>query len=82
MAMVSVDDVTCPACEVLFDCDFDPEQEVNDIDCPECNAPLVVEAYDPKKNVLILAEAEIEGEEADDETTDESDDEEGEDGEE
>jgi hypothetical protein len=51
-------ETTCPACGEVFDCEFDPEQDVNDIDCPGCNAELVIDAYDPKRGALVLAEAE------------------------
>jgi DNA-directed RNA polymerase subunit RPC12/RpoP len=60
MPNVIVPDAICPACGEEFECEFDPEQEVNDIDCPECNSPLMVEAYDPKRKKVILVEAEDE----------------------
>lgn len=49
-------DTTCPTCEEEFECTFDPEQEINDIDCPECNALLVVGSWDAASKTLTLVE--------------------------
>jgi len=82
-------EVTCPACEQLFDVDIDtdPDATLQDVDCPECNAMLVA-TYDQTTGTVTLEDADeyedeldaddLDGEESDTEA-DISDEEEGED---
>jgi len=81
-------EVTCPACEQLFDVDIDTDLNgILDVDCPECNAMLVA-TYDPETGTVTLENADeyedeldaddLDGEESDTEA-DISEEEEGED---
>ena len=78
---ITVEDVRCPVCRKLFDLDdFDPTapEGEQDINCPDCHAILIVEAYDAARNKLVVVEGEEEGEDEGivPETEDEEDDEE------
>src|SRR5215831_18020203 len=46
---------TCPHCSEDFDFEYDPDQAINDVDCPECKEPLVVKAWDPSTQKVTLA---------------------------
>jgi len=59
-------EVTCPECEELFDLevDTDPENALQDVDCPECGAMLIA-TYDPATQTVTLEEAEDDEDELD-----------------
>ena len=47
--------VECPECGDDFDFeDFQPESEINEVECPNCEAPLVSGEYDPAAGTLTM----------------------------
>ena len=52
----------CPACDSLFDLEFDPaDDEEQEVECPECSALLEIEV-DPETHEVELLEVEEEDE--------------------